>query len=80
MDRALGKLAARRDPRTLRLARYLEPTMERAFADMVKRYGFTPKTPVVLEIYADADDRPRLLYERLGFRPVRTVLQLTRTP
>ena len=35
------------------LARYLEPTMERAFADMVKRYGFTPKTPVVLELYAD---------------------------
>jgi len=26
------------------LARYLEPVMERAFADMVKRYGFTPKT------------------------------------
>ena len=34
-------------------SRYLEPTMERAFADMVKRYGFTPKTPVVLELYAD---------------------------
>jgi tetratricopeptide (TPR) repeat protein len=38
------------------LARYLEPTMERAFADMVKRYGFTPKTPVTLELYADRDD------------------------
>ena len=38
------------------LARYLEPTMERAFADMVKRYGFTPKTPVVLELYADKTD------------------------
>ncbi|MEO8552705.1 MAG: tetratricopeptide repeat protein, partial [Kofleriaceae bacterium] len=35
------------------LARYLEPVMERAFADMVKRYGFTPKTPVTLELYAD---------------------------
>ena len=35
------------------LSRYLEPTMERAFADMVKRYGFTPKTPVTLELYAD---------------------------
>jgi len=34
-------------------SRYLEPTMERAFADMVKRYGFTPKTPVTLELYAD---------------------------
>jgi Flp pilus assembly protein TadD len=38
------------------LARYLEPTMERAFADMVRRYGFTPKTPVVLELYADRED------------------------
>jgi len=38
------------------LARYLEPTMERAFADMVKRYGFTPKTPVTLELYADKTD------------------------
>ena len=35
------------------LARYVEPTMERAFADMVKRYGFTPRTPVTLELYAD---------------------------
>jgi tetratricopeptide (TPR) repeat protein len=35
------------------LSRYLEPTMERAFADMVRRYGFTPKTPVTLELYAD---------------------------
>jgi tetratricopeptide (TPR) repeat protein len=38
------------------LARYLEPTMERGFADMVKRYGFTPKTPLVLELYADRND------------------------
>ncbi|HEY5947494.1 MAG TPA: tetratricopeptide repeat protein [Kofleriaceae bacterium] len=37
------------------LARYLEPTMERAFADMVKRYGFTPKTPVTLELYPDKE-------------------------
>jgi tetratricopeptide (TPR) repeat protein len=37
-------------------ARYLEPTMERAFADMSKRYGFTPKTPVTLELYADRND------------------------
>ncbi|MGH9888665.1 MAG: peptidase MA family metallohydrolase, partial [bacterium] len=38
------------------LARYLEPTMERAFASMVKRYGYTPKTPVTLELYADRND------------------------
>jgi len=37
------------------LSRYMEPTMERAFADMVKRYGFTPKTPVVLELYPDKE-------------------------
>ena len=30
--------------------------MERAFADMVRRYGFTPKTPVTLELYADKTD------------------------
>jgi cellulose synthase operon protein C len=37
------------------LARYLEPVLEKAFADMVKRYGYTPKTPVVLELYKEAD-------------------------
>ncbi|MCX5746838.1 MAG: tetratricopeptide repeat protein [Proteobacteria bacterium] len=37
-------------------ARYLEPTMEKAFADMSRRYGFTPKTPVILELYADRED------------------------
>lgn len=38
------------------LARYVEPTLERAFADMVKRYGFTPRTPVTIELYADRND------------------------
>jgi tetratricopeptide (TPR) repeat protein len=38
------------------LSRYLEPTLERAFADMVRRYGFTPKTPVTLELYAERND------------------------
>jgi GNAT superfamily N-acetyltransferase len=33
-----------------------------------------------LWIFADADDRPQRLYERLGFRPVHTVMQLTRLP
>ncbi|MBE7452341.1 MAG: tetratricopeptide repeat protein [Kofleriaceae bacterium] len=37
------------------LARYLEPMLERAFADMVKRYGFTPKLPVILELYQESD-------------------------
>ncbi len=35
------------------LSRYLEPTLEKAFVDMVKRYGFTPKLPTTLELYAD---------------------------
>ncbi len=38
------------------LSRYLEPTMEKAFANMVARYGFTPKLPVTLELYADKTD------------------------
>lgn len=38
------------------LSRYLEPTMERAFASMVSRYGFTPKMPVTIELYADRND------------------------
>jgi predicted Zn-dependent protease len=37
------------------LQRYLEPTLERAFTDMVKRYGYAPKTPVVLELYPDKE-------------------------
>ncbi|MBK9071334.1 MAG: tetratricopeptide repeat protein [Myxococcales bacterium] len=38
------------------LSRYIEPTLERAFASMSKRYGFVPKTPVVIELYADRQD------------------------
>ena len=38
------------------LSRYLEPTLERAFADMAARYHFTPKTPVVIELYQDGTD------------------------
>lgn len=38
------------------LSRYLEPTLERAFAEMSQRYGFTPKQPVILELYADRED------------------------
>ena len=37
-------------------SRFLEPTMERAFADMVRRYGFQPKAPITLELYADRED------------------------
>jgi cellulose synthase operon protein C len=35
--------------------RYIEPLLEQAFADMVKRYGYQPKTPVVVELFQNAD-------------------------
>lgn len=35
------------------LHRYVTPMLERAFADMVKRYGFTPKLPVIVEFFKD---------------------------
>lgn len=35
------------------LHRYVAPLLERAFADMVKRYGFKPKTPIIIELYSD---------------------------
>lgn len=38
------------------LSRFLEPTLEKAYADMVRRYGFTPKNPTTLELYADRTD------------------------
>jgi len=35
--------------------RYIEPLLEQGFAAMVKRYGFQPKTPVVVELFQNAD-------------------------
>ncbi len=35
--------------------RYITPMMEKAFADMVKRYDFKPKTPLVLELYESSE-------------------------
>lgn len=49
------KIRYHKDERAV-LSRYLEPTLEKAFADMSRRYGFTPKTPVILELYADRED------------------------
>ncbi len=37
------------------LERYITPTMEKAYADMVKRYGFTPTQPLTLELYKEAE-------------------------
>lgn len=36
--------------------RYITPMLEQAFAEMSKRYGFTPKTPVTIELYQDRAD------------------------
>jgi tetratricopeptide (TPR) repeat protein len=38
------------------LSRYVEPMVEEEFATLSKRYGFSPKTPIVLEIYQDPTD------------------------
>jgi cellulose synthase operon protein C len=35
------------------IERYVPRTLERAYADMVKRYGFTPRQPTTIEMYAD---------------------------
>ncbi len=37
------------------LERYIPRSMDKAFADMVKRYGFTPQQPVTIELFADPD-------------------------
>ncbi len=36
------------------LRRYVEPLMNKAFESMVKRYKFTPKLPVIIELYRDS--------------------------
>jgi tetratricopeptide (TPR) repeat protein len=35
--------------------RYIEPLLEQAFGQMVERYGYQPKTPVVIELFQNAD-------------------------
>ncbi|HVY44932.1 MAG TPA: tetratricopeptide repeat protein, partial [Minicystis sp.] len=37
------------------LERYVPQMLEEAWTSMVKRYGFTPKTPVGIELYADGE-------------------------
>src|SRR6185295_2552115 len=36
------------------LERYVPRMLDEAWTSMVKRYGFTPKTPVSIELYAEA--------------------------
>lgn len=38
------------------LSRFLPPLLEDCWADMVKRYGFTPRAPVLVEVFRKADD------------------------
>ncbi|MCC6524854.1 MAG: tetratricopeptide repeat protein [Polyangiaceae bacterium] len=37
------------------LERYVPPMLDEAWASMVKRYGFTPTTPIGVELYADTE-------------------------
>ncbi len=37
------------------LERYVPNLLDEAWTSMVKRYGFTPKTPVAIELYADEE-------------------------
>ncbi|MFH0902534.1 MAG: tetratricopeptide repeat protein [Pseudomonadota bacterium] len=37
------------------IERYAVPLLERAMADMSKRYGFTPQTPVTVELFSEAE-------------------------
>lgn len=48
------KIRYHKDERAV-LDRYITPMMEKAFEDMVKRYGFKPATPVILELYKNAE-------------------------
>ncbi|HRI62670.1 MAG TPA: tetratricopeptide repeat protein [Polyangium sp.] len=38
------------------LERYVPKMLDQAWESMVKRYGFTPKMPVSIELYADSED------------------------
>ena len=38
------------------LRRYVEPLVERAYADMVERYGFEPEGPIIIELFRDPQD------------------------
>jgi tetratricopeptide (TPR) repeat protein len=38
------------------LSRYVAPMLNEAWASMVKRYGFTPTTPVFIELYASKEN------------------------
>lgn len=50
-----GKVFKMRYPNEERdiLRRYIEPTLERAFEDMARRYGYRPATPLVIELFHD---------------------------
>lgn len=54
---AEGKLFKLRYPNDEKelLRRYIEPTLERAFEDMARRYGFRPETPLIVELFHDPD-------------------------
>jgi hypothetical protein len=50
-----GKVLRFRVPKTEAplIEKYVRPMVEAEWAELVKRYGFTPETPVTIELYAD---------------------------
>jgi tetratricopeptide (TPR) repeat protein len=38
------------------MSRFMPQLLEECWADMVKRYGFTPEAPVLVEVFKNADD------------------------
>jgi tetratricopeptide (TPR) repeat protein len=48
------KIRYHKDDRAI-LERYVPRMLEEAWGSMVQRYGFTPKTPVQIELYADSE-------------------------
>ena len=48
------KIRYQKDEKAI-LERYVPKMLDEAWNSMVKRYGFTPKTPVAIELYADPE-------------------------
>lgn len=53
VDGTIFRLRYHKDEKKV-LERYVPQMLTRAWGSMVKRYGFTPKTPVGIELYADS--------------------------
>lgn len=54
VDGATFKIRYAKDEKAI-LERYVPKMLDEAWKSMVSRYGFTPKTPVAIELYADPE-------------------------